>query len=127
MLVTQFGRPLYPIAQAGLHLKWPFQSATYFDRRLRIYNPRPSEFLTRDKKNIVVESYVAWKIEDPDRFLRASAIRWRRRCGCTTSCGRGFRPRSARTIWIRSSRLRARRADHRPDGRPDGADGSRRA
>jgi len=69
-LVTQFGRPMYTAARAGLHLKWAFQSATYFDRRLRIYNPRPSEFLTRDKKNIVVDSYVAWKIQDPDRFLQ---------------------------------------------------------
>jgi membrane protease subunit HflC len=69
-LVTQFGRPLYTAGVAGLHMKWAFQSATYFDRRLRIYNPRPSEFLTRDKKNIVVDSYVAWKIQDPDRFLQ---------------------------------------------------------
>ena len=69
-LVTQFGRPLYTAGGAGLHMKWAFQSATYFDRRLRIYNPRPSEFLTRDKKNIVVDSYVAWKIQDPDRFLQ---------------------------------------------------------
>lgn len=71
VLITQFGRPLYAIANAGLHVKWPFQSATSFDRRLRIYNPRPSEFLTRDKKNIVVDSYVAWKIEDPNRFLQS--------------------------------------------------------
>jgi len=70
VLVTQFGRPLYAVAHAGLHVKWAFQSATYFDRRLRIYNPRPSEFLTRDKKNIVVDSYVAWRIEDPNRFLQ---------------------------------------------------------
>src|ERR1700681_4750560 len=69
VLVTQFGRPLYAVAQAGLHFKWAFQSATYFDRRLRIYNPRPSEFLTRDKKNLVLESYVAWKIQDPQRFV----------------------------------------------------------
>jgi membrane protease subunit HflC len=40
-----------------------------FDRRLRIYNPRPSEFLTHDKKNLVIESYVAWRIEDPKRFV----------------------------------------------------------
>src|ERR1041385_3455754 len=70
VLVTQFGRPLYAISAAGLHAKWAFQSATSFDRRLRIYNPRPSEFLTRDKKNIVVDSYVAWKIQDPNRFLQ---------------------------------------------------------
>src|SRR5580658_8700109 len=69
VLVTQFGKPLYTVADPGLHMKWPFQSSTYFDRRLRIYNPRPSEFLTRDKKNLVIESYVAWRIEDPKRFV----------------------------------------------------------
>jgi len=69
VLITQFGKPLYTVADAGLHVKWPFQTATYFDRRLRIYNPRPSEFLTRDKKNVVIESYVAWRIQDPKRFV----------------------------------------------------------
>ncbi len=71
VLITQFGRPLYTIQDAGLHLKLPFQSATYFDRRLRIYNPRPSEFLTRDKKNLVIEPYVAWRIDDPQRFVES--------------------------------------------------------
>ncbi len=67
--ITQFGKPLYTVTDAGLHLKWPFQTANYFDRRLRIYNPGSSEFLTRDKKNLVIESYVAWKIQDPKRFV----------------------------------------------------------
>lgn len=71
VLITQFGRPLYTTTSAGLHMKWFFQNATYFDKRLRIYNPRPSEFLTRDKKNLVIESYVAWKIQDPQRFVEA--------------------------------------------------------
>src|SRR5437899_7449280 len=69
VLITQFGRPLRTIAEAGLHAKWFFQTAIFFDRRLRVYNPRPSEFLTRDKKNIVIENYVAWKIQDPKRFV----------------------------------------------------------
>ncbi len=69
-LVTQFGRPVNTVTDAGLHAKWPFQSVAFFDRRLRIYNPRPSEFLTRDKKNIVIENYVAWKIENPNRFVQ---------------------------------------------------------
>jgi regulator of protease activity HflC (stomatin/prohibitin superfamily) len=38
VLITQFGRPLYTVADAGLHGKWLFQTATYFDRRLRVYN-----------------------------------------------------------------------------------------
>ncbi len=70
VLVTQFGRPVRTVTEAGLNAKWPFQTAIYFDRRLRIYNPRPSEFLTRDKKNVVVENYVAWKIQNPDRFVQ---------------------------------------------------------
>ena len=69
VLVTQFGRPLYTVTDAGLHAKWFFQRTNYFDRRLRIYNPRPSEFLTRDKKNLVIESYAAWQIQDPKRFV----------------------------------------------------------
>jgi membrane protease subunit HflC len=69
VLVTQFGKPVRTITEAGLHVKWFFQSANYFDRRLRMYNPRPSEFLTRDKKNLVIESYVAWQIQDPQRFV----------------------------------------------------------
>jgi len=69
VLITQFGKPMYTVTDAGLHAKWFFQSSTFFDKRLRVYNPRPSEFLTRDKKNLVIESYVAWKIDDPKRFV----------------------------------------------------------
>jgi membrane protease subunit HflC len=70
-LITQFGRPVRTITDAGLHAKWFFQSALRFDKRLRIYNPAPSEFLTRDKKNLVIENYVAWRIEDPSRFVQS--------------------------------------------------------
>jgi membrane protease subunit HflC len=69
-LVTQFGRPVRTVTDAGLRMKWPFQNVLLFDRRLRVYNPRPSEFLTRDKKNLVIENYVAWRIEDPNRFVQ---------------------------------------------------------
>jgi membrane protease subunit HflC len=70
VLVTQFGRPVRTVTVAGLHSKWPWQNARYFDRRLRIYNPRPSEFLTRDKKNLVIENYVCWQIADPETFVK---------------------------------------------------------
>jgi membrane protease subunit HflC len=70
-LVTQFGRPVRTVSSAGLHAKWPFQSILWFDKRLRIYNPRPSEFLTRDKKNLVIDNYVAWRICDPNRFVQS--------------------------------------------------------
>src|SRR4030095_1808147 len=37
---------------------------------VRIYNPRPSEFLTKDKKNLVIENYVCWRIQNPERFVQ---------------------------------------------------------
>ncbi len=69
-IVTQFGRPVRTIGAAGLSAKWPWQSVLNFDRRVRVYNPRPSEFLTKDKKNIVVDTYVCWRIAHPNRFLQ---------------------------------------------------------
>lgn len=70
VLITRFGRPVYTITDAGLHVKWFFDSATYYDRRVRIYNPRPSEFLTRDKKNLVVDAYALWRIQKPEIFVQ---------------------------------------------------------
>src|SRR4051812_7449630 len=69
--VTEFGRPVRLIAEPGLHWKWPHQSRRGFDRRLQPDTPPPRERLTRDKKNLEVAWYVAWKIADVDRFLRA--------------------------------------------------------
>ena len=70
-IVTQFGQPMRTITEAGLHVKFPYQSLLRFDRRLRVYNPRPSEFLTKDKKNLVIENYVCWRIKDPGLFVKA--------------------------------------------------------
>ena len=69
VILTRFGRPTRVLREAGLYPKWPFESALRFDRRVSIYDPRPSEFLTRDKKNLVVDSAVCWRIDDPLLFL----------------------------------------------------------
>lgn len=70
-IVTQFGRPTMVIEDAGLHWKapQPVQAVRFFDKRLLVYDPKPVEFLTNDKKNIVADAFVAWRIEDPKRFL----------------------------------------------------------
>ena len=70
-IVTQFGRPVRTVTDPGLHAKWPYQAVLRFDRRLRVYNPRPSEFLTKDKKNLVIENYVCWRIKDPELFVKS--------------------------------------------------------
>ena len=92
VLVTQFGRPVHTVSDAGLHMKWSFQSALYFDRRLHVYNPRPSEFLTRDKKNLVMEKLRRLAIHDPARFVETVGDTGAPRCACTTSSGPGCPP-----------------------------------
>ena len=70
VILTRFGKPTRVLREAGLYAKWPIDRAMRFDKRVAIYNPRPSEFLTRDKKNLVVDSAVAWRIADPLQFLQ---------------------------------------------------------
>ncbi len=70
VLVTQFGRPVAEYKEAGLRIKWFFQGLTRIDKRLHLYNPRPSEYLTRDKKNLLVETYVIWQVQEPLLYLR---------------------------------------------------------
>lgn len=70
VLVTQFGRPVAEYKEAGLRVKWFFQGLTRIDKRLHLYNPRPSEYLTRDKKNLLVETYVIWQVQAPLQYLR---------------------------------------------------------
>jgi len=69
VIVTQFGRPVATLAESGLHFKAPYQSALRIDRRLQIYNPQPSEFLAAEKKNLHLDVFVCWRVEDPQHFL----------------------------------------------------------
>ncbi|HIE52351.1 MAG TPA: protease modulator HflC [Armatimonadetes bacterium] len=70
-LVTQFGRIVRTVTTAGLKFKWPWQGRRLFDRRLQVYDVRPAEALTEDKKNLVVDAYVCWHLEDPEKFLKS--------------------------------------------------------
>ncbi len=57
--------------EAGLHLKVPFIDSTRtFPDTTLIYDIPPSEVLTSDKKNMTVDSYIIWEIEDPRTFYR---------------------------------------------------------
>ena len=71
-LVTQFGKPVRTITDSGLKIKVPLvHQVRFYDRRLRVYNPPRSEFLTKDKKNLSIDSYAMWQIADPETFVQA--------------------------------------------------------
>ena len=64
-VVMRFGRVVRMVDEAGLHLKAPFDRVVRMDRRLLFSRPARSEYLTTDKKNIVVESGQSYFAQAP--------------------------------------------------------------
>jgi membrane protease subunit HflC len=58
----------------GLHFKIPFiNNVKKFDSRLLTLDSKPERFLTSEKKNVIVDSFVKWKIADVKTFYTAVA------------------------------------------------------
>ncbi len=70
-VLTRFGRVVRVIADPGLHLKLPYpvEAVTRLDRRLLSFRPPSLEYLSQDKKNLVIHTLVMWRIADPVRYL----------------------------------------------------------
>ena len=70
-IVARFGDPRRMIDQAGLHFKWPppIDTLLRIDRRTNVLDPEPGEYLTSDKKNILVSNFLVWSVADPLRYL----------------------------------------------------------
>lgn len=74
-LVLRFGRLVRAIGEPGLYLKSPIDTVVRLDRRLLTFRPVTAEFLSEDKKNLVIHSFVTWRIADPERFLATTGDR----------------------------------------------------
>lgn len=72
-LVLQFGKPQRVVQQPGLHFRLPWQSVTYFDKRLLLQDAPPNEIITKDKKTLLVDSYTRWSIADPLKVYQVAA------------------------------------------------------
>lgn len=72
-VVTRFGEPVRSITEPGPYFKlpWPIEDARVFDMRKRVFNTPYTATLTRDRRNVVLLTYVVWRIEDPQRFLQS--------------------------------------------------------
>ena len=69
-LVFQLGEVKRIITEPGLNFKIPMiQNVRYFDRRiLTLDNNDPERFITSEKKNVLVDSFVKWRIVDPKLY-----------------------------------------------------------
>lgn len=69
-LVFQLGEVKRVLSEPGLYFKIPMiQNVRLFDKRiLTLDNNDPERFITSEKKNVLVDSYIKWRIVDPKLY-----------------------------------------------------------
>lgn len=73
-IVFALGEVKDEISKPGLYFKLPppFQNVIYLDKRiLTLDTPEPERFITAEKKNILVDAYVKWRIVTPKTYFRS--------------------------------------------------------
>lgn len=69
-IVTQFGKPVRTVEEAGLFFRIPFvQNVSYLDRRVLEWDDSPQEMISLDKKRIFINSFARWRIDDPLKYF----------------------------------------------------------
>lgn len=70
-LVRQFGKIDHIVSEAGISLKVPFiQSVDKLPKQTLLYDMASSDVITSDKKTMICDSYVLWRISDPLKFAQ---------------------------------------------------------
>ncbi|MBM6549726.1 protease modulator HflC [Marinomonas ostreistagni] len=73
-VVLKFGEIVQDDVQPGLHFKLPIMNEVKkFDARILTMDSRPQRYLTLEKKAVIVDSYVKWKIADVSRFYQSTS------------------------------------------------------
>jgi membrane protease subunit HflC len=72
-IVFQLGEVKEVITTPGLHFKWPLiQNVRYFDSRiLTLDTPDAERYITSEKKNLLVDSFVKWQITDVRQYYKS--------------------------------------------------------
>ena len=70
-IVRQFGAVVKTIDEPGLSMKLPFvQSVSTLPKTEMLYDLAVSDVITSDKKSMVADSFVLWRISDPLKFIQ---------------------------------------------------------
>lgn len=70
-LVRQFGKIDHVVGEAGVSFKIPFiQSVDTLPRQTLLYDLPSSDVITSDKKTMICDSYILWRISDPLKFAQ---------------------------------------------------------
>ena len=72
-VLLKFGEVVKEDLQPGLQFKIPFvHEPRLFDGRVRVLEMRQEEYLTQEKKRLIVDSFVMWRIQDVKQFYIAT-------------------------------------------------------
>jgi membrane protease subunit HflC len=71
VIITQWGKPIQTIENAGLYSKLPWQKVNAFDNRINCFEAQTLQLILKDKNPIIVTCYVAWKLDNPETFFKA--------------------------------------------------------
>ena len=70
-LIRQFGKIDHVVSEAGISFKIPFlQSVDTLPKQILTYDLSPSDVITSDKKTMICDSYILWRITDPLKFAQ---------------------------------------------------------
>jgi len=70
-LIKRFGKVERVVSTSGLTFKIPFlETETKLDREVLLYDLKESDVITLDKKTMVADSYVLWRIVDPRLYVQ---------------------------------------------------------
>lgn len=70
-LIRQFGKVDRVISSSGISFKIPFiESTQSLPKETLLYDLAASDVITKDKKTMISDSYVLWKISDPLKFAQ---------------------------------------------------------
>lgn len=72
VIITRFGKLVRVVTEPGLTIKWPdpMETVIRLDKRLRPLDSYVGEYLTQDKKNLVLSSFILWRMVDPMKFIQ---------------------------------------------------------
>ncbi|MCS5548960.1 MAG: protease modulator HflC [SAR86 cluster bacterium] len=66
----RFGEIVQFDLEPGLHFKWPIvNSIRYFDSRILTLDAQPQRYLTSEKKALMVDSFIKWRIKDVAKYF----------------------------------------------------------
>ena len=73
-MLLKFGEIVNPDIKPGLHVRWPvINKVRKFDGRVQTLDAQPQSYLTVEKKRLIVDSFIKWRVIDPQKYYTATS------------------------------------------------------